>query len=96
MFSLIKKEMRAEVQRMIAEASGITGYTKIRGKSYPEWMEQKSYRQFSIRTERLLHTEAQKIILFIITLDELAFKLFEGLPEGSIMTLLSNPYSRQR
>lgn len=43
LFSLNKKEMRAEVQRMIAEVGDITGCVMIRGKPYPEWTEQESY-----------------------------------------------------
>lgn len=42
-FTLTKKEMRAEVQRMIAEVSDITGCTMIRRKPYQEWVEHESY-----------------------------------------------------
>lgn len=42
LFSLTKKEMRAEVQKMRTDACGIIGCAMIRGKPYPEGMEQES------------------------------------------------------
>lgn len=41
--ALLKKEMRAVLQRMIVEVGAIPGCAMIRGKRYPECTEQESY-----------------------------------------------------